>query len=454
MSTGLKPYLPPRSGFCNRMRRVFRGLLLWFGMAGCLCSPQLHAAQAGAIFGERLLRADGQGQSSSDEPLNNDGAVIGAEQAAAWRGELERVLQRSGPYDPELVEPLQGLANWHRSQGDLAAAEKSLSRALHLVRVNDGLKSERQLPLLRELIDLARQSGDVALIDDRYDYLLFLHGRPQPPYSDEQLATLLDYLDWQREVLVYGGEAPSLWRRRMLRLVEVNQQLMGTLQGDPETILRQSWQLVQSQLANFYVLIGNSAAESTIDTMPGYSRFSMNSEAIDVDRQRVEDMRRRGSSYGKQLLELYVAKWSTCSGICWDARLALADWCQWTGQLRRADTLYRELYHDLAEAGEQQRLARWFSNPVELPARPVFTSPVSGIGRLPSFALRFDVTDSGRVEEVASADDVPENLESLAGRVRRSLREVRFRPAFENGQAVARNGVERRYLWLPVRRSQ
>ncbi len=435
--------------------------LLWLYAALCvlLGSVGVDRARADSAtpYGERLIRLEDFEKRRRQLDATTEAAFTEDRQFEAWQAELEDILKQSGPYSADLIEPLQGLTAHYRRQGDLEAAEKSLNRALHLVRVNEGLKSERQLPLLRELINLARQSGDLARVDDRYEYLYFLHGRPPPPYSEEQLVTMLDYFAWQREMLVHGLDGPAHWRRRMVTLIDFNRDVLENFSAPADVVLEQAWRLVQSQVDNFYLLLAYTAfPEEDFRRPPGYVWAASNQEMPDIERRRLSEFRRRAALDGRRLLENYLSHWSHCEGVCWDARLALADWCQWTGQYNRAAAFYRALYRDLNEAGEVQRLANWFDEPVELPAGAVFfvaDGAPPGAG-LPSFPLRFDVTESGRVMGVTSVAELPEALGPAAARARRALRGTRFRPAYRAGEAVASQGLERRYLWLPLRRSR
>ena len=79
-------------------------------------------------------------------------------------------------------------------------------------RINDGLYSERQVPLLRELLQSYREAGDYEALDERYDYYFRLYGNGQPPYTEIRLRAALEYLRWQREALRLGVGGRELER--------------------------------------------------------------------------------------------------------------------------------------------------------------------------------------------------------------------------------------------------
>ena len=78
-------------------------------------------------------------------------------------------LKGGGPYADALAEPsptspvcIAAPATWSRHNRPTSAP--------CVVRINDGLYSERQVPILRELFETYRLTGDMATLDARYDY--------------------------------------------------------------------------------------------------------------------------------------------------------------------------------------------------------------------------------------------------------------------------------------------
>jgi hypothetical protein len=134
---------------------VRRSVAPWVALCVALTSPQTAAAQ------------------ESFEPVvRND----------AQRALVEQILaaqERDGPYAPDLAEPLTLLADLYREDGDPERAAAATERALQVVRVNNGLFSMEQLPLLREAMeyDFADGEGAVAPRLSR-DLDLLIHHHP------------------------------------------------------------------------------------------------------------------------------------------------------------------------------------------------------------------------------------------------------------------------------------
>ena len=122
----------------------------------------------------------------------------------AFQLQMDEFESKDGPYADGLAEPLLGLGRHYARRGDYEQALQLYRRALHIVRLNDGLYSKRQVPVVRELLDTVRLSGDLQALDDRYDYFFRLYGRGQAPYTDIRVRAALEYLRWQREALRLG----------------------------------------------------------------------------------------------------------------------------------------------------------------------------------------------------------------------------------------------------------
>ena len=175
--------------------------------------------------------------------------VVGLDSADAVRlaVRLDATELENGPYGGELAEPLTDLARYHRARGDYEQALDYYRRALHNVRVNDGLYSERQLPLVRELLNLYRLAGEYEALDDRYEYFFRLYGSGQPPFDDVRLGATLEYLRWQREAHRRGLRNGD---RDLLRLYEHNRDLLELVRGSPAVSGQWQRELVFSQIRN------------------------------------------------------------------------------------------------------------------------------------------------------------------------------------------------------------
>lgn len=76
--------------------------------------------------------------------------------------QIEKIQSSQGINSPELIGPLTNLGLILREQGDVDLAIAAFERARHLVRVNYGLSSFKEAPLLRQLVQIEEGRGNAA----------------------------------------------------------------------------------------------------------------------------------------------------------------------------------------------------------------------------------------------------------------------------------------------------
>ena len=82
-----------------------------------------------------------------------------------------------GSYDLRLTEPINDIARELQKSGDHSNAVAVFKQALHVTRINHGLYSETQIPLLEDIIesDIALRNWDA--VDRHYAYMEHLYRR-------------------------------------------------------------------------------------------------------------------------------------------------------------------------------------------------------------------------------------------------------------------------------------
>ncbi|MEP4484429.1 MAG: hypothetical protein ABJ013_02265 [Halioglobus sp.] len=376
-----------------------------------------------------------------------------ADQADLYLEQISALERQAGPYSAGLDEPLFALARTQRATGDVAGALASYSRAMHLIRVNEGLYSERQLPLVREVLDLYRELGDYAALDQRYDYFFRLYGAGQPPFDEVRLRALVEYLRWQREALALELESP-VPERRLLNLYELNKSVLKAANDDPD--VSEAWRiaLLESQFANMYLLqehIKPKVVESTvgggaITNRQFYGVAGM--EEADPLESRMLTLKRTLVSKGRSLVEDLLARSPEMAPQQRGrVELLLADWYQWNLMRSRAAERYAKAYELIESSGEKEVLDALFAEPVELPDNGAFArqSAIERASSADSFlGAQFQVSHRGRaVDIVVSVKD--EALRGKGIRLRRQLSQLAFRPKYTKQGAQPSETLEREY---------
>ncbi len=382
-------------------------------------------------------------------------AMVAAGDGASYRRQVTELEHQGGPYADTLAEPLAGLGRLHWQNGDIAEAQRLYQRALHVVRVNDGLYSERQLPILQALFESYRQSGDLRALDERYDYYFRLYGNGQPPYTPVRLGATIEYLRWQREALRLNADEDD--KVRLLATYSLNERVLEGLSRAESVDLPAYRQLVMSQLRNLYLIRDRYAPRKELRATAATPTFGASWDAEDFDRKKLELVQDKALSTGRTLLEQLIARTPPDATVeLARTYLELADWNQWNGRTDEALDSYRQVVNLLHEVGQEELLQQWLARPVELPDNGAFWQPLpeSHRGQVLAVTARYDVSAEGRVvniretvaqREVGADDERKERDERRAYKLRRHLKDTRFRPRFVNSQAEAAPQVERVY---------
>ena len=423
--------------------------------AGLLLVVRVQAAGA-EPYGEYFVRVGASWPDAGAALPRRESAPVTAQDGAGYHRQVLELEHQGGPYANTLAEPLAGLGRLHWQNGDIAEAQRLYQRALHVVRVNDGLYSERQLPILQALFESYRQSGDLRALDQRYDYYFRLYGNGEPPYTPVRLGATIEYLRWQREALRLNADADD--KARLLATYKLNEQVLEGLNRLESVDLPAYRELVMSQLRNLYLIQGRYAPRTESRATVANPSFATSWGDEDFDLKKLELLQRKALPTGRALLQQLIARTPPDAAVeLARTYLEQADWNQWNGRTDEALDDYGQVVKLLRDAGQEQLLRQWLGRPVELPDNGAFWQPspeASGKQTL-AVAARYDVSAEGRVVDIHETSVTPpragvdeeqaERNERLAYKLRRHLKQTRFRPRFANGKAEAATRVERVY---------
>ena len=387
--------------------------------------------------------AEGGPPSALVPPLPDAAEAPPAAALEALRERLAALEAKGGPYAAGLEEPLASLGRALAARGRYGEAVAAYRRALHVLRVNDGLYGDAQKPLLAALLGIYRAAGDYATLDEQYPWFYRVYGNGQPPLSGLRLEAALAYQRWQREAL---RRELGNGTRRLLDLVDDGAELLQRAEAAPAADWAARRELALSQLKNLYLLEERVAPPP--EDYPGLREpdpFQRNDLFTgDPQEDRLQSLRRTAQADGRRLLEELAAAAPDDEARA-EALLALGDWQQWHGREGAAREAWEAAIAAFGRAGRAERVAELFGAPRELPDNGVFWQPPAAEADMlrPVVAARFTVTARGRAREV-EAEGVSGRDSAWIG-VARALRRVRFRPAFADGVPVETTGVQRFY---------
>ena len=138
------------------------------------------------------------------------------EQRQQATAELEREIQviesREGTNSAQLIDPLSSLGSIYQEAGEHLLAAAAIERARHIVRVNAGLYSLEQAPLLRQLIQSADAVGAIETAWDLEQELLGVAERHPGTLQTAQI--LHETADRRVEMLRRYSELAAVLRCR------------------------------------------------------------------------------------------------------------------------------------------------------------------------------------------------------------------------------------------------
>ncbi len=215
-------------------------------------SATVAAPDAGASFAEEgVTEAEtletGAGETS---PIADEEAPLSAEEEARRAAEeAERIARLSaerlrleerstelqyehGIYSPVLMEHYADLGALLIQLGDYEAAAGYYNEALQIVRINTGLYSEQQFPVLLSLIDSHQLNEDWQRADDAAHLYMHMHRRLYDRHHPALLAAAEDFGKWRLRLL---NENLLDWNTRgRLEMATELSEFYGYLLEEPE----------------------------------------------------------------------------------------------------------------------------------------------------------------------------------------------------------------------------
>jgi tetratricopeptide (TPR) repeat protein len=366
-----------------------------------------------------------------DSARSNPGGIEKPYRAAIARLEGER-----GAYAEGLSEQLLSLGLTLQRESRHDEALDIFKRGVHLARINHGLYSAEQLPLLQAEIASHLALGQLAKADERQQYLYRVQMRTLQG-GESMAAALMQQASWQFSAYRWGVGGPGFMR--LMNMWDLYRLALNDIvEREGETspdLLPPLYGMLRAQYLISEYGGEQSAGFDAGDTYSGsveYNRFSA--------------YRNKSYDSGRAVIQaIYDVEQATEVAdpvAAAEALVMLGDWYLWHQQREQALQAYADARAELvALDNAQQEMDRLFGQPVALPSlsgvrpMPNATDPESG-----DVLLQFSVTARGRVVDLERIDE-NEVDESVANNLLRRLRRTAFRPRFEDGEAVQTESI-------------
>ena len=378
---------------------------------------------------------------ASQEPL--DSASDLAEQERAYRDAIEAIETDHGAYGPGLSEQILGLSHTLQNQGRHQEAVALLKRGVHLARINDGLYSPQQLPLLQAEIASHIALGQYTDADERQHYMYRVQVRSMEQ-GELRAQALMQQAQWQYNAYQLRlGQAGfsrlmSMWDLYRLALNDIidregdsSPDLLPPLEG----MLRAQYLIADYEPEDEYASSDDLGARQQLGRFNAYRAQSYDKgSAVILAMYDIEQKKEQAEGEEQGLA---AAR----------ALTMLGDWRLWHEERKEAMEAYQQAIEELEKRDDAQvQQERFFGTPVALPnldgVRPLIEVESPEIGDI---LLEFGVNERGRVVDLERIDDNEDVNQAQANRVMRQLRKTRFRPRLEAGEVVETEKIVRAY---------
>lgn len=307
---------------------------------------------------------------------------------------IESAEIESGPFATALREPLEGLADQLFEAGEYSDALQHYGRLLHISRINDGLYSNTQSPIVEKIIDGNLLLQDWQSLDDSQEYLFFLAQRTHAKNDPELLQNLQRHIDWK---LAYIGLSDKRNKSDVLIDLEHYTDSAIVLQKEqaPEDKLGLAKVYYQRALLHYYYIVavddtqatgkelayrsagfGPSALDQAIDPLSKPRSRLNGSSSFIPDNGTLYRIIRTQRAKGNRMLEAIVELFSKTEEPQQRAMALVyqGDWYFLTDQRNKGIKAYQQAYSLLSEANlNAGDIDKLFSVPQALPVvKPTF----------------------------------------------------------------------------------
>jgi len=362
-------------------------------------------------------------------------------QEQSFRKTIAGIESSQGAYGSALSEQLLSLGLALQSQGQHDEAVGLFKRGVHLARINDGLYSSQQIPLLQGQIASHIALGDYAMADERQHYMYRVQVRNKD--NGEPLAmALMQQANWQHNAYRLGLGSQGYTRiMNMWDLYRLALNDIISREGDTSPrLLPPLHGMLQAQylISDYDWEDQSHNSGDDLGARQDLNRFMA---------YRAQSLQ-KGSAVITAIHDIELQREGEQSVAAAQALVMLGDWQLWHEKRDTAWRTYQDAMVELAERDDAQvQIDHLFGEPVALP-------DVTGVRPLPptvdtaeaNILLEFGVNERGRVVNLERlGENDTDSRDHKAYRLMRLLRKTKFRPRFEAGQPVETEKIVRAF---------
>lgn len=390
------------------------------------------------------------------------------------RAAIEQKENEVGPYDLELSEMVYGLGKTLQTSQRYEEAISAYRRSLYLKRVNDGVYSLSQAPMLRGIIESHVRQGQTDAAAESYEQLVWIHLKTYGNNDPKLIALFEEVGQWHLNTYIQTEQREDGYHlNAAFDLYSIAIKLSGKHHG--------------SSNIELIDLLKNLAITSYYQTLhqQRYPEFAEIGAGMPFGYRPLgtsgDEFLRRGSYYlhghaaHRKILHILANNPEVTPIDKAKAHTDLGDWYILYGRYQLAINAYQQA-HKAVEGDEQKDevLKSLFGIPAMLPKLETKivqeTTITSGalLSHSPASSkqasedskgesntknapyqnlyihdsyvnLTVDVTEKGAPTNLKVSEVYPEGADNYGYRARQTIRAKKFRPRFESGSPVLTN---------------
>jgi len=369
------------------------------------------------------------------------------EQIADYENAIEKLESTEGVYSDKLAQELANLADIYQKQEKHDLAITTFNRSLHLNRINDGLYSKAQLPILDKIITSLKKQKKWKQVHEKYNYLYWLNNRNFSEQDEDMLPVLVKIANWNLTsyAMSYSqSPAQDLYNAHYLykKALSISETVYGQFDKRNIYILNNKM-IINYFFATFDISQINS---NLIDNTEYTTTTNYQNQIISLKRTSFTNGRDTILNEIDILENQQEPDYFTISNV----KLKLADWYLLFEKRQSAMRLYNEAYQfAILNDDENTFTEDLFQKPIALPYLPNLTTNTREniskdklLSNTKYIQASFDVTRHGRAKNIQVVNSNMKESTRLRSLALKSLRHTKFRPKLVKGIAIKTEQVK------------
>ncbi len=368
---------------------------------------------------------------------------------------LEELEYEGGAWSQDVAQELETLGGLLLQQGEYEQAVTVFDRAVHINRVNHGLFSPQQVPLVQRVVEGHVALGQWKEADEQQQYAFYVQTKAYGANDPRMIPVFEDMARWNLTSFYRGvDEDPTLRLLQTFLLYRAAADTVANHFGprDPRYLSLLKKTADASDMMTRFALPGTGVSTPTNSNIRMVSEFAGRSTRPqgggggEVALARIVDFYADERRPDTQESRIMLAR----------ARAELADWYLQRDRRQAALRLYEEAWQSLVESDGPELAQEVFGEIVFLPSFTSFAAEkkealgldVDSGARIGYVDVAFDVSRYGRMTDFEILAQEPPELRRIELQIIGGMRDRMARPKMAEGRTVDSPGERFRiHFW-------